>query len=157
GVEEEVHNDKPGDNESRDQEQLQDELARGRGDWRQARLGRGWSPGRAAQGGGLLLRIGGKAGVRLHSRVPRQDLSEPSVFVVRLHGRRQGCRAPRLNADPAPATVEEREVEPLIRRWFAMPLTLEQYASYLDTRDLPWPAPPEVEPPRAKPHLKRLR
>src|SRR5262249_28766034 len=112
GVEEEVHNDKPGDNESRDQEQLQDELARGRGDWRQARLGRGWSPGRAAQGGGLLLRIGGKAGVRLHSRVPRQDLSEPSVFVVRLHGRRQGCRAPRLNADPAPATVEEREVEP---------------------------------------------
>src|SRR5262249_4801677 len=138
------------------QEQLQDELARGRGDRRQARLRRGRSAGRAVQGG-LLLRIGGKAGVRLHSRVPRQDLSEPSVFVGHLHGRRQGCRAPRLNADTAPATVEEREAEPLIRRWSAMPLTLEQYASYLDTRDLPWPAAPEVEPPRAKPHLKRLR
>jgi hypothetical protein len=37
-----------------------------------------------------------------------------------------------------------------------MALTLEQYASYLDTRDLPWPAPPEVEPPKAKPHLVRL-
>lgn len=38
-----------------------------------------------------------------------------------------------------------------------MPLTLEQYASYLDTRDdLPWPAPPEVEVPKAKPHAKRL-
>lgn len=37
-----------------------------------------------------------------------------------------------------------------------MPLSLEQYAAYLDTRDLPWPAPPEVERPRARPHLKRL-
>ncbi len=37
-----------------------------------------------------------------------------------------------------------------------MPLTLEQYASYLDTRDLPWPAPPEVERPNARPHLVRL-
>jgi len=37
-----------------------------------------------------------------------------------------------------------------------MPLTLEQYASYLDTRNLPWPAAPEVEPLKAKPHLKRL-
>jgi FMN phosphatase YigB (HAD superfamily) len=38
-----------------------------------------------------------------------------------------------------------------------MPLTLDQYAAYLDTRkDLSWPAPPEVERPRAKPHLKRL-
>jgi hypothetical protein len=37
-----------------------------------------------------------------------------------------------------------------------MALTLEQYASYLDTRDLPWPAPPEVERPKAKPHLVRL-
>jgi FMN phosphatase YigB (HAD superfamily) len=37
-----------------------------------------------------------------------------------------------------------------------MALTLEQYAAYLDTRDLPWPAPPTVEPARAKPHLKRL-
>ncbi|MBI1915220.1 MAG: HAD family hydrolase [Planctomycetes bacterium] len=38
-----------------------------------------------------------------------------------------------------------------------MPLTLEQYASYLDTRNLPWPAAPEVDSPKAKPHLKRLR
>jgi FMN phosphatase YigB (HAD superfamily) len=37
-----------------------------------------------------------------------------------------------------------------------MPLTLEQYAGYLDTRDLPWPAPPEVERPKARPHLARL-
>jgi phosphoglycolate phosphatase-like HAD superfamily hydrolase len=37
-----------------------------------------------------------------------------------------------------------------------MPLTLDQYASYLDTRDLPWPAPPEVDRPRVKPHLVRL-
>src|SRR6266849_3756657 len=37
-----------------------------------------------------------------------------------------------------------------------MALTLEQYASYLDTRGLPWPAPPEVERPKAKPHLVRL-
>src|SRR5437588_9055228 len=34
-----------------------------------------------------------------------------------------------------------------------MALTLEQYADYLDTRDLPWPAPPEPDPPRAKPHV----
>jgi FMN phosphatase YigB (HAD superfamily) len=34
-----------------------------------------------------------------------------------------------------------------------MPLTLEQYANYLDTRDLPWPAPPAPHPPRARPHL----
>ncbi len=37
-----------------------------------------------------------------------------------------------------------------------MALTLEQYATYLDTRDLPWPAPPEVRRPKAKPHLVRL-
>jgi phosphoglycolate phosphatase-like HAD superfamily hydrolase len=37
-----------------------------------------------------------------------------------------------------------------------MALTLEQYASYLDTRDLAWPAPPEVDRPKAKPHLVRL-
>ncbi len=30
-------------------------------------------------------------------------------------------------------------------------LTLEQYASYLDTRDLPWPAPPEIEPETFRP------
>ncbi len=35
-----------------------------------------------------------------------------------------------------------------------MPLTLDQYADYLDTRkDLSWPAPPAAETPRAKPHL----
>jgi FMN phosphatase YigB (HAD superfamily) len=38
-----------------------------------------------------------------------------------------------------------------------MPLTLEQYATYLDGRDLPWPAPPEVERPRARPHLVRFQ
>jgi FMN phosphatase YigB (HAD superfamily) len=34
-----------------------------------------------------------------------------------------------------------------------MALTLQQYATYLDTRDLPWPAPPEIERPKARPHL----
>src|SRR3954454_20523271 len=37
-----------------------------------------------------------------------------------------------------------------------MPLTLEQYAAYLDTRDLPWPAAPAVDRPKARPHLVRL-
>jgi FMN phosphatase YigB (HAD superfamily) len=37
-----------------------------------------------------------------------------------------------------------------------MALTLLQYADYLDTRDLPWPAPPDIDRPRAKPHLVRL-
>jgi FMN phosphatase YigB (HAD superfamily) len=37
-----------------------------------------------------------------------------------------------------------------------MALTLSQYATYLDSRDLPWPAPPEVVRPRAKPHVVRL-
>jgi FMN phosphatase YigB (HAD superfamily) len=37
-----------------------------------------------------------------------------------------------------------------------MALTLEQYATYLDTRGLPWPAPPEVERAKAKAHLIRL-
>src|SRR5262245_4688915 len=37
-----------------------------------------------------------------------------------------------------------------------MPLSLEQYARYLDSRDLPWPSPPEVERPRAKPYLVSL-
>ena len=37
-----------------------------------------------------------------------------------------------------------------------MPLTLEQYASYLDTRGLSWPAPPPPERPKARPHLKPL-
>ncbi len=37
-----------------------------------------------------------------------------------------------------------------------MALTLEQYAAYLDTRDLAWPAPPALEPPKARPHLLAL-
>src|SRR3954454_15046327 len=38
-----------------------------------------------------------------------------------------------------------------------MPLSLEQYADYLDTRpDLPWPAPPQATPVKARPHLVRL-
>jgi FMN phosphatase YigB (HAD superfamily) len=38
-----------------------------------------------------------------------------------------------------------------------MALTLEQYAAYLDTRnDLAWPAPPETDRPKARPHLVRL-
>lgn len=37
-----------------------------------------------------------------------------------------------------------------------MPLTLEQYATYLDTRDLTWPAPPQVEAAKARPHLTPL-
>ncbi len=37
-----------------------------------------------------------------------------------------------------------------------MPLTLEQYATWLDSRGLPWPARPEVERPKARPHLARL-
>ena len=37
-----------------------------------------------------------------------------------------------------------------------MPLTLEQYAAFLDTRDLPWPVAPDPDPPKAKPHLKTL-
>lgn len=34
-----------------------------------------------------------------------------------------------------------------------MPLTLEQYAHYLDSRDLSWPAPPDVAAVKARPHL----
>ena len=37
-----------------------------------------------------------------------------------------------------------------------MPLTLDQYASYLDARGVPWPAAPDPDPPRAKPHLAEL-
>jgi hypothetical protein len=38
-----------------------------------------------------------------------------------------------------------------------MPLTLEQYALRLDSRsDLPWPAAPKIDPPRAKPSIRRL-
>jgi hypothetical protein len=38
-----------------------------------------------------------------------------------------------------------------------MPLSLAQYADYLDTRsDIPWPAPPTVEGAKARPHLVSL-
>jgi FMN phosphatase YigB (HAD superfamily) len=38
-----------------------------------------------------------------------------------------------------------------------MPLSLEQYANYLDTREeLPWPAAPTATPLKARPHLARL-
>jgi FMN phosphatase YigB (HAD superfamily) len=38
-----------------------------------------------------------------------------------------------------------------------MPLTLEQYAAHLDTRDdLNWPIPPPAQKPKARPHLTRL-
>lgn len=37
-----------------------------------------------------------------------------------------------------------------------MPLSLEQYASYLDTRGLPWPAPPQPDPPRVKASIRPL-
>jgi FMN phosphatase YigB (HAD superfamily) len=38
-----------------------------------------------------------------------------------------------------------------------MPLTLEQYAAeFLEKRNLPWPAAPKVEPPKARPHIARL-
>lgn len=37
-----------------------------------------------------------------------------------------------------------------------MALTLAQYATYLDKRGLSWPAPPPVEPPSARPHLRSL-
>jgi len=37
-----------------------------------------------------------------------------------------------------------------------MPLTLDQYANYLDTRGLPWPAPPKADPPRVKPHVPQF-
>lgn len=37
-----------------------------------------------------------------------------------------------------------------------MPLSLDQYATYLDTRGLPWPAPPQPNPPRVRPHVGPL-
>jgi len=38
-----------------------------------------------------------------------------------------------------------------------MPLTLEQYVERLaDRADLPWPAAPKIDPPKAKPHLSRV-
>lgn len=37
-----------------------------------------------------------------------------------------------------------------------MALTLEQYAAFLDTRDVTWPAPPPVQVPKARAHLAAL-
>jgi len=37
-----------------------------------------------------------------------------------------------------------------------MPLTLEQYATYLDTRNLAWPARPTIEPVKVRPRLVPL-
>jgi FMN phosphatase YigB (HAD superfamily) len=37
-----------------------------------------------------------------------------------------------------------------------MPLSLEQYVAALDARQLPWPAPPAVKRPKARPHLRPL-
>ena len=37
-----------------------------------------------------------------------------------------------------------------------MPMTLEQYADFLDTRDLVWPVPPEAKRVKAKPHLVKM-
>jgi hypothetical protein len=37
-----------------------------------------------------------------------------------------------------------------------MPLTLQQYAAWLDGRGLSWPAPDALDPPKARPHLQRL-
>jgi FMN phosphatase YigB (HAD superfamily) len=37
-----------------------------------------------------------------------------------------------------------------------MALNLEQYIHYLEKRPIPWPAPPDVERPKAKPFLKPL-
>jgi FMN phosphatase YigB (HAD superfamily) len=37
-----------------------------------------------------------------------------------------------------------------------MPLTLDQYATYLDGRGLPWPAPPEPNPPKVRPHVEPI-
>jgi FMN phosphatase YigB (HAD superfamily) len=37
-----------------------------------------------------------------------------------------------------------------------MPLSIEQYADFLDTRDLVWPFAPNPDPPKARPHLVQL-
>ena len=37
-----------------------------------------------------------------------------------------------------------------------MPLTLDQYATYLDGRGLPWPAAPNPDPPKVRAHLPRI-
>src|SRR5208282_427520 len=38
-----------------------------------------------------------------------------------------------------------------------MPLTLEQYATYLDSRDAAWPAVPPIERPKARPHVTPIQ
>jgi FMN phosphatase YigB (HAD superfamily) len=38
-----------------------------------------------------------------------------------------------------------------------MPLNIEQYATYLDSRGSPWPAPPAPEPAKARPHLSVIK
>src|SRR5258708_25338746 len=45
---------------------------------------------------------------------------------------------------------------PLLKASPIMALTIEEYATYLDTRDLTWPVPPEPNPPKARPHLTPL-
>src|SRR2546423_3571251 len=37
-----------------------------------------------------------------------------------------------------------------------MPVTIDQYATYLDTRGLPWPAPPTPDPPKVRPHVQPI-
>lgn len=37
-----------------------------------------------------------------------------------------------------------------------MPLTLDQYATYLDTRQLPWPAPPKPDVPKVRAHIRQF-
>ncbi|HYV36224.1 MAG TPA: HAD family hydrolase, partial [Gemmataceae bacterium] len=37
-----------------------------------------------------------------------------------------------------------------------MPLTLEQYATYLDSHGASWPAAPPIERPKARPHITAL-
>src|SRR5205823_5910163 len=58
-----------------------------------------------------------------------------------------------LHGRALPASV--KQFVPAGRR-VTMPLSLEQYAAWLDKRDLHWPAPPAPDPVKAKPHLVRL-
>jgi FMN phosphatase YigB (HAD superfamily) len=37
-----------------------------------------------------------------------------------------------------------------------MPLSLDEYATHLDGRGLPWPAPPVPDPPKVRPHVKQI-
>lgn len=63
----------------------------------------------------------------------------------------------RLVFDSCPLLVSlNKELWPLERWERGMALTLEQYAAVLDARNLPWPAPPPVQPPKARPYLRRL-